>query len=376
MTSSKIWLSPPSMSNKELDYVRDAIKSNWVAPVGPYIQGFESDIIRHTNCGNAAVVSSGTSAIHLALILLGVQSGDEVIASTFTFSATINPILYLGATPILVESESQTWNMSPVFLKQAIEQRMARQRKPKAIILVHLYGMPALMDEIISIANSYDIPIIEDAAEALGSKYGDRSLGTFGKIGVYSFNGNKIITTSGGGALVSADNEIVERAKFLASQAREPVPHYEHKYVGYNYRMSNVCAAIGRAQIESLEHRIERKRSIFKRYKELLGTNNGIMFLDEPSGEYFSNRWLTTVTLNKNVSINREELIQALARENIDARPLWKPMHLQPVFEGLRYYGDRQSDELFDTGLCLPSGVDLEEGQILRIAEIIKTQLK
>ena len=358
------------MGGTEINYINSAFKENWIAPLGPNVDGFEKDICMFSGNGHCAALSSGTAAIHLALIMLGVQNGDEVIASTFTFSATINPIVYQGAVPILVESESDTWNMSPKHLKVAIEDRIAKGNKPKAIIPVHLYGMPAKMGEIMAIASEFEITVVEDAAEGLGASYKHKKLGTFGDIGIYSFNGNKIITTSGGGALVSDNEEYVNWARFLATQARDSAPHYEHTQIGYNYRMSNISAGIGRGQMEVLDQWVELRRKVFDRYKSELN-NLSVEFLDEPNSDYFSNRWLTTIVTPS--FQKREEIRLALENENIESRPLWKPMHLQPVFKDYPYYGNGLSERLFEKGLCLPSGSNMTDEQQQRVIEVIKS---
>lgn len=372
--NNKIWLSSPHMGGREELYVKEAFDTNWIAPLGPHVDGFEKDIVNYSGAGSAAALSSGTAAIHLALILLGVQPGDEVICQSFTFSASANPILYLGAVPVFVDSELDTWNMSPAFLRQAIEDRIALGKKPKAIIPVHLYGMPSKMAEIMAIANEFDIPVIEDAAEALGSNIDGKACGTFGTIGIFSFNGNKIITTSGGGALVSADESFTTKARFLATQARDPAPHYQHSTVGYNYRMSNVCAAIGRGQLEVLPQRVEQRRANYLFYQNALGNQAGITMLEEPTG-FFSNRWLTTILVDPALTggSTREDIRLALEKENIESRPLWKPMHLQPVFEQYPFYGDGTAAKLFENGLCLPSGSNLEEADLKRVLDIIKS---
>ncbi len=301
--------------------------------------------------------------------MLGVEQGDEVLTSTFTFSATINPIVYQKAIPVLIESESDTWNMSPIYLEQAIKDRMAKGKKPKAIMAVHLYGMPSKMDEIIAIAQKYNIPLIEDAAEALGASYKGKKMGTFGEIGIFSFNGNKIITTSGGGALVSNNNKWVEKARFLATQARDKAPHYEHTQIGYNYRMSNISAGIGRGQMQVLDTWVKKRRAIFEKYKQELSIIEGITFLEEPNADFYSNRWLTTILTH---SFEQRETIRlALEKKAIEARPLWKPMHLQPIFKAYPYYGDQLSERLFKTGLCLPSGSNMTEEQQLKVIEVI-----
>lgn len=376
--SRKIWLSSPHMGGTEQKYVQEAFDSNWIAPLGPNVNGFEKDLALFTGAKAVSVLSSGTAAIHLALILLDIKPGDEVLVSSFTFSASVNPIFYLGATPVLIDSEPETWNMSPELLEEAIIDRISKGKMPKAIVAVHLYGMPAKMDEILKIANQYKIPVIEDAAEALGSTYKNKALGTYGLMGVLSFNGNKIITTSGGGALISNNEKLVERSRFLATQARDNAPHYEHSEIGYNYRMSNVIAGIGRGQMEVLNNRIEQRRKNHRFYKEHLKDYPGISFLEEPGPDYFSNHWLTCILVNpaKTKGLTREDLRLTLEKENIESRPLWKPMHLQPVFKDCPYYGTGVSNELFENGLCLPSGSNLNGEDKHRIIGIIKNTLK
>ena len=337
----RIYLSSPHMSGGEMKYINEAFKQNWIAPLGPNVDAFEESLADYCGVKHAAALSSGSAAIHLALILLGIKQGDEVIASSFTFSATVNPIAYLGATPVLVDSEPDTWNMDPDLLEQALKERRAKStdHRVKAIIVVHLYGMPAKMDEIMEIANRYDIPVIEDAAEALGSRYKDKSVGSFGKMSVLSFNGNKIITTSGGGALISDDKGLIEKARFLATQARDKAPHYQHSEIGYNYRMSNILAGIGRGQMEAIALRLQQRRANFEFYYQNLKHIAGISFLKEPSGNFFSNRWLTTILINPvETGISNWELQSECERENIETRPLWKPMHLQPVFSSCPSY--------------------------------------
>lgn len=369
---SRIYLSSPHMSGQELKYVGEAFSTNWISPMGENIDFFEKDIQKFTGTKHAAVLSSGTAALHLALIILGVKTGDEVICSTFTFAASANPIIYQGATPIFVDSEEDTWNMDPKLLEEAILDRIKLGNKPKAIVLVHLYGMPAKMDEIMAISSKYAIPVIEDAAEALGAKYKGKHLGTFGAMGVYSFNGNKIITTSGGGALVSDNPDYIKKAKFLATQARDNKPYYQHSEVGFNYRMSNVCAGIGRGQMEVLEERIKQRRQNFKFYKENLSDNPFISFLDEKEG-FYSNHWLTTITFDMDMGYNAvEEFIKTLEKDNIECRHLWKPMHAQPVFENYPYYGNGTSDKLFLRGVCLPSGSNLSVSQLRKVADWVK----
>jgi len=370
----RIFLSSPHMGGKEQSFINEAFETNWISPLGLNVDGFEKDICKFTGAHHCAVLSSGTAAIHLALIMLGIKRDDEVLVSTFTFSATINPIIYQGAVPVFIESEPDTWNMCPAYLEEAIIDRIANGKKPKAIILVHLYGMPAKLDEIVSIAQKYEIPIIEDAAEALGAKYKGKHLGSFGDLGVFSFNGNKIITTSGGGALVSDKEEWILTARFLATQARDEAPHYQHTQVGYNYRMSNIVAGIGRGQMEVLDEWVQRRRNNFQFYVDHLSDLPGIEFLAEPSVDYFSNRWLTTILIDpkKSDGKGREYIRLALEKNTIEARPLWKPMHLQPVFQDYPYYGDRYSERLFEIGLCLPSGSNLRQEELDRVVGIVR----
>ncbi|MCW3124059.1 MAG: aminotransferase class I/II-fold pyridoxal phosphate-dependent enzyme [Flavipsychrobacter sp.] len=373
---AKIWMSSPHMGGTEQQYVKDAFDTNWIAPLGPNVNGFEQDLELFLNddCYVAAL-SSGTAGLHLGLVLLGVKPGDEVICQSMTFSATANPIAYVGAIPIFVDSEVDTWNMSPEMLEEAIKDRIAKGKKPKVIIPVHLYGMPAKMPEICEIAARYDIPVLEDAAEALGSSIDGRKCGTFGDIGILSFNGNKIITTSGGGALVSHNSSIVKDARFLSTQARDEAPHYQHSQIGYNYRMSNICAGIGRGQMEVLAHRVAQRRNVYGQYFSRLSDANGIYFLQEPQG-YFSNRWLSTILINPaEAGFNREDLRLALEKENIESRPLWKPMHIQPVFEGSIFYGNGTSEQLFENGLCLPSGSNLTDTDMQRIFDVFDSIL-
>ncbi len=370
--NSKIWLSSPHMGGTELKYIHEAFDTNWVAPLGPNVNGFEEDIQKYTGAKHAAALTSGTAAIHLALIMLGVKAGDNVICQSFTFSASANPISYIGANPVFVDSESETWNLSPVFLRKAIDSCIAKGNKPKAIIPVHLYGMPANMKEIISIANEYNIPVIEDAAEGLGSHINGKYLGTFGDIGVLSFNGNKIITTSGGGALISDKKEFIDEARFLSTQARDNAPHYQHSKIGYNYRMSNISAGIGRGQMEVLNDRIAQRRSNFEFYKNSLKDISAISFLHEPEG-YFSNRWLSCILVDPTSGVDREQIRLKLDSENIESRPLWKPMHLQPVFENCEFFGDGTAEKLFEQGLCLPSGSNLSTNDLDRVVNIIKS---
>lgn len=371
--TSKIWLSSPHMGTAEFEFVKEAFETNWIAPLGPHVNGFEADLCEFTGAKHAAALSSGTAGLHLGLIELGVGPGDEVICQSFTFSASANPIAYQGATPIFVDSEPETWNMSPEWLEKAIQDRMAHGKKPKAIIPVHLYGMPANMDAIIDIANRYEIPVLEDAAEALGSTFGGKACGTFGVIGILSFNGNKIITTSGGGALISDREDYVTQARFLATQARDNAPHYQHSHIGYNYRMSNVSAGIGRGQMLVLNERIAQRRANFDFYVKSLSDLPGLSFVKEPAGS-FSNRWLTTILVDPAQSggVSREIIRLALEAQNIESRPLWKPMHLQPIFADAPFYGDGTSERLFEQGLCLPSGSNLSQVDLDRVVGLIR----
>lgn len=369
--NKRIWLSAPHMSGHEQKFVKEAFDTNWVAPLGPNVNGFEEDLCKFTGSKASAALSSGTAALHLALILSNIGVGDEVLVSSFTFSASVNPIVYVGATPILIDSEHETWNMSPELLETAIKDRLSKGKKPKAIIIVHLYGMPAMMNEILDISKRYEIPIIEDAAEALGSTYNGKALGTFGKYGILSFNGNKIITTSGGGALISDDIESIQKTRFLATQARDNAPYYQHSHIGYNYRMSNIVAGIGRGQMEILSERVRQKREIFDFYKNTLGISKEFKFTEEPGSKFSSNRWLTTVIMDSTVGRTPEDLRQYLEKFNIESRPLWKPMHLQPVFANCPSYTNGVSERLFKTGLCLPSGTISEQSDFEYVVEKI-----
>jgi len=374
--NSKIWLSSPHMGGNELKYVNEAFETNWVAPLGPNVNAFEKELAQYLGVRHCAALVSGTAAIHLALINLGVKQGDEVICQSFTFSATANPIVYQGATPIFIDSEPETWNMDPELLEKAIKERISNGKKPKAIIVVHLYGMPAKMDEILKIALNYEIPVIEDAAEALGSRYKGKACGTMGCMGILSFNGNKIITTSGGGALLSNDHDLIHKARFLATQARDNAPHYQHSHIGYNYRMSNVVAGIGRGQLEVLDLRVKQRRENNKFYRDLLGEVKGIAFHTE-SSDSFSNYWLTSIIIDpKILGVTREDLRKGLEEDNIESRPLWKPMHLQPVFSGAPAYTNGFSEYAFENGLCLPSGSNMTDEDRSRIANQLKKILK
>jgi dTDP-4-amino-4,6-dideoxygalactose transaminase len=372
MNNSKIYLSSPHIGANELKYVNEAFETNWISPLGPNVNAFEIALQAQTKTDHAAALSSGTSAIHLALILLEANTNDTVFCQSITFSASANPIAYQKAKPVFIDSEPDTWNMDPALLRKALQEAKDNGKLPKAIIPVHLYGMPAKMNEILAIANEFNVPVIEDAAEALGANIEGRPCGSFGNFGVLSFNGNKIITTSGGGALISNDAVMIEKARFLATQARDAAPHYQHSHIGYNYRMSNVLAGIGRGQLEVLTDRVNARRANFNRYRNYFSKYNSngfdIRFQEEPVG-YFSNRWLTCIiidpTLNK--GLTREEIRLAMDIENIETRPLWKPMHQQPIFSSAKSYLNGVADKLFENGLCLPSGSNLTEEEFERV---------
>jgi len=370
--NTKIWLSSPHMGGAEQKYVNEAFETNWIAPLGPHVNGFEQDLVEFTGASYAAALNSGTGALHLALIMLGVKPGDEVICQSMTFSASANPITYLGASPVFVDSETKTWNMCPDLLKEAIVDRIAKGKMPKAIIPVHLYGMPAQMKRILNVAAEFGIPVIEDAAEALGSSIEGKAAGTFGMMGVISFNGNKIITTSGGGALLSDTEAYITKSRFLATQAKDVAPHYQHTEIGYNYRMSNVSAAIGRGQMEVIDTHIGYRRRNWEIYKEAFNDLEGISLLTEPN-DYFSNRWLSTILVDPTLSggVTREDIRLALEADNIESRPLWKPMHKQPVFEHYPCYRNGVSETLFQNGLCLPSGSNLSVHDLDRVINCI-----
>jgi dTDP-4-amino-4,6-dideoxygalactose transaminase len=371
---SKIWLSSPHMGGTEQSYVNNAFETNWIAPLGPHVNGFENDIQYYLDTTNSvAALSSGTAAIHLGLILLRVGHGDEVICQSKTFSASANPIVYLGATPIFIDSDKETWNICPEQLEIAIKDRISKGKKPKAIIAVHLYGMPYKVAEIHAISKKYDIPVLEDSAEALGSTYHSQKCGTFGEIAVLSFNGNKIITTSGGGAIVTRSKEMKEQAIFLATQARDEAVEFLHSSIGYNYRLSNVLAGIGRGQMEVLDDRVEARRRVYEFYKESFKNIEELIFLDEPKG-FYSNRWLScTITPSK---VIREEIRLNLNELNIETRPLWKPMHQQPIFKDAPQYLNGVSDDLFEKGICLPSGSNLTDDDLNRVSSAIKTYFR
>jgi len=375
----KIYLCSPHMGGGEIKYVKEAFDSNWVAPLGPNVDGLERELCAAVGAKHVAALSSGTAAIHLSLILLGVKPGDFVIGSSFTFSATVNPIAYLGATPVLVDSEADTWNMDPELLEEALKiaNRKSQIANLKAIVVAHLYGMPAKMKEIMEVADRYGIPVVEDAAEALGSEYMGRRVGCNSRFGILSFNGNKIITTSGGGALISDDAAMIERARFLATQARDPAPHYQHSEIGYNYRMSNVVAGVGRGQLEVLDLRVRQHREFNAWYRELLKDVPGVTFQSEPSPDFNSNFWLTCIVIDpEKAGTDREKLRLAFEEAHIESRPLWKPMHLQPVFAGCPAYVNGTSEKLFENGLCLPSGSNIDADGRARIAEVLKREFR
>ncbi|MFD0961399.1 DegT/DnrJ/EryC1/StrS family aminotransferase [Paenibacillus chungangensis] len=372
----RIYLSPPHMSGKEKRYIEEAFMTNWIAPLGPNLDAFEQEMADKVGIAGAAAVSSGTAAIHLALQLAGVSAGDTVFCSSFTFVASANPIRYLGAEPVFIDSEPDSWNMSPAALERALEDAAHRGKLPRALLVVHLYGGLTRMSEVMALCGKYNVPVIEDAAESLGSTYRGRQSGTMGEFGIYSFNGNKIITTSGGGMLVSNDTSALERARFLSTQARDVAIHYQHSRLGYNYRMSNVLAGIGRGQLQALDERVAARRRIFERYREALSCHESITFMPELPGT-FSNRWLTAITVDEAVAgVTAADLVQALASENIEARPLWKPLHRQPLFQDASFYSHTPDsisvcEELFRTGLCLPSGSAMTDNEQNRVIATI-----
>ncbi len=377
MTQGKerIYLSPPHMSGLEQEYIQEAFDTNWIAPLGPNVDAFEKELAEHVGIKGAAALSSGTAAIHLALKLVGVGHGDCVFCSSLTFAASANPIVYEGATPVFIDSEPESWNMSPAALERAFIDAAKKDRLPKAVIIVNLYGQSADMDSLLDICDRYEVPVIEDAAESLGATYKGKASGTFGKFGIYSFNGNKIITTSGGGMLVSDDLKALEKARFWATQARDPAPHYQHSEIGYNYRMSNILAGIGRGQLKVLDERVKARRAVFQRYYEAFGDVEGIEFMPEASYGR-SNRWLTVLTVDAGkCGVTAQDIMNALAEGNIESRPVWKPLHLQPVFAGIDYYPHEVnmsvSDKLFATGLCLPSGSSLTAEDQQRVIDCI-----
>ena len=370
MNNSKIWLSSPHMGGNEQQFVKEAFDTNWVAPLGPNVTGLELDLESYlSNQSAVGALSSGTAAIHLGLVLLDVKAGDTVICQSMTFSASANPILYLGATPVFIDSESDTWNLSPIALEQAIVDQTAKGKKPKAIIAVHLYGVPYKIEEIRTIADKYSIPILEDSAEALGSSFKGQKCGTFGDIGVLSFNGNKIITTSGGGAIVTPTAALKQKAIFYATQSRDNTPHYQHSEIGYNYRMSNICAGIGRGQMEVLDDHVALRRAMHDFYVSIFKDVPGVTVFTVPTDDYFANYWLSAILVDPSATggMTRETMRLALEDKNIESRPLWKPMHLQPIFKKYPYYGESIAETLFDNGLCLPSGSNLTDDDRSRI---------
>lgn len=375
-TNRPILLSPPHLGDQELELVKEAFRTNWIAPVGPHVDAFEQEFCQVVGARHAAAVSSGTAALHLALRLVGVEPGDEVFCSTLTFIATANPIVYLGATPVFVDSDRTSWNMDPNLLQEAINRRAKQGKLPKAVVLVHLYGQSADIDPIAAVCDRYNIPLIEDAAESLGATYQGRSPGTIGRIGIYSFNGNKIITTSGGGMLVSNDASLVQKARFLATQARDPAPYYQHSEIGYNYRLSNVLAGIGRGQLQVLSDRVAARRRNFEIYQRGLGDLPGIGFMPEaPFGK--STRWLTCVTIEpKQFGRDRDQVLQSLAEQQIEARPVWKPLHLQPIFSGCECIGGAVAEFLFGHGLCLPSGSNLQAADLNQVIQSIRQNFR
>lgn len=374
---SRIFLSPPHLSGNEAKYIEEAVSTNWIAPLGPNVDAFEKELAEYVGASGAVAVSSGTAAIHLALSLLEVGKGDTVFCSSLTFVASANPILYQGAEPVFIDSEPDTWNMSPKALERAFKDAKLEGRLPKAVIVVNLYGQSAKMDELVAICNQHDVPIIEDAAESLGATYKGKPSGTFGDFGIYSFNGNKIITTSGGGMLVSDDLEALQRARFLATQARDVAPHYQHSTMGFNYRMSNVLAGIGRGQLEVLDERVQARRRVFSNYQQELGQLSGIYFMPELM-DTMSNRWLTAITVDeREAGVSVKKILEIMTKENIEARPVWKPLHMQPLFKGVKYYSHSEtysvSEKLFETGICLPSGSSMTSDEIERVVECIKS---
>lgn len=370
--TERIYLSPPHMSGQEIDLVQQAFADNWIAPAGPHLAKFERNFCEYTGSSYAVALSSGTAAIHLALLILGIRSDDEVMVSTLTFAGSVNPIIYCGAKPVFVDSEQKSWNLDPDLLEDTLKKRAKIDNLPKAVMPVHLYGQSADMDAIMSICNRYEIDVIEDAAEALGSRYKGKHSGTFGKVSAFSFNGNKIITTSGGGMLVSEDQALIEHARKLSSQAREPFPYYEHMEVGYNYRMSNILAAIGCGQLGVIDERVKRKREIYEFYKTELGDVRGLTFVDEMHYAHHT-RWLTVMLVDANkFGTTREQIRLKLEERNVESRPLWKPMHLQPVFQKYEAIGGGVAELLFEQGLCLPSGTALTNEQLSRIVSIIR----
>jgi len=368
----RLYLSPPHMSGHEETFVAEAFRSNWIAPLGPMVDAFEREFCDYIGVGHATALMSGTAGLHLALLVLGVTSGDEVLCATLTFSASANAIVYAGGVPAFIDCDKSTWTIDPDLLEAELSACVQRGRKPKAVMAVDLYGQCADYGRIEDICRRYEVPVIEDAAEALGAAYGGKKAGRFGRLAVFSFNGNKIITTSGGGMLVSSDGELIRRARFLATQARDPAPHYEHTTIGYNYRMSNILAAVGRGQLKVIEERVAARRRNFELYRKALGGLPGVGFMPEAAYGR-SNRWLTCITVDpEEFGASREDIRSALEEENIEARPVWKPMHLQPVFASCRKRGGDTAADIFAKGLCLPSGSNLREEDIDRISARVR----
>jgi dTDP-4-amino-4,6-dideoxygalactose transaminase len=376
MTEEKIWLSPPHLTGKEIDYIKEAFDKNWVSPYGSNVESFEKKLEAYFDVPDVALVNSGTAAIHLSLLVSGIGRGDEVIVPTLNFAGCVNPILYQNATPLFIDSEKDTWNMDPGIVEDVIKKGIEKGNKPKAIIAVHLFGTPCKIEEIVSLGEKYGIPVIEDAADAIGSKYNNKKAGTFGQLGIFSFNGNKTVTTSGGGALISMDTTLIEHAKHLSNQARKLTPHYIHDTVGYNYMMSNILAGIGTAQMDVVDERIAARRRIYDTYKQELEYIDGIDFPNEMEGS-FANRWLSTMLVkeSKDGKLNRDYLYRALAHLNIETRPVWNPMHLQPAFEKYPYFGSEVAENLFKTGICLPSGSGMTDVQLSYVIDSIKSIL-
>jgi pyridoxal phosphate-dependent aminotransferase EpsN len=378
--NKRIYLSPPHIGEYEQQFVAEAFASNWIAPLGPQVDAFETELAEYVGIKGALALSSGTAAIHLALRYLGVGPGDTVFCSSLTFIGSVNPVLYQGAEPVFIDAEPESWNMSPLAMERAFLEAERIRKLPKVVIIVNLYGQSADMTPLLAICDRYGVPVVEDAAESIGANYKGKASGTFGKFGVYSFNGNKILNTSGGGMLVSDNVEAIEKARFWSTQARDPAPHYQHSEIGYNYRLSNILAAIGRGQLRWLEERILAKRRIFDRYVEALADLEGFEFMPEATYGR-SNRWLTVLTINpEQCSVTPNQLMDALAEENIEARPVWKPLHLQPLFDGRAYYPHRPdeniSERLFATGICLPSGSNLQEEDQERVITCIRKKMK
>ena len=374
MSKNRIFLSLSQRSGFEEQHIQEALATHWITTGGPNVDAFEQALENYLgNQAHVGALSSGTAAIHLGLILLGVQAGDEVLCQSMTFSASANPILYLGATPVFIDSETETWNLCPLALEEAIKDRIAKGNKPKAIIAVHLYGVPYQVEAIKAISDKYNIPVLEDSAEALGSSYKGQKCGTFGDIGVLSFNGNKIITTSGGGAIVTKSKELKDKAVFFATQSRDDAPHYQHSEIGYNYRMSNICAGIGRGQMEVLDAHVALRRKMHEFYVDLFKDIEAVTVFTVPNTDYFANYWLSAIVIepNQDKGIDREALRLAFEAANIESRPLWKPMHLQPIFEHYPYYGSNVAETLFEKGLCLPSGSNLTDEERVRIKKVV-----